>query len=80
MIGFQIVGPPALREKFAQREERSRIETRSTEPRSAHLHPCPGCQYPTTLHRCNGCTRWEAIEARAAVEHSGSVGRILGIR
>jgi hypothetical protein len=33
--------------------------------RSAHAHPCPGCQYPTTLPRCKWCQHWEAVEARA---------------
>jgi hypothetical protein len=44
--------------------------------RSGHAHPCPGCQYPTTLPRCKWCQHWEAVEARAA-QRFGTVSEDL---
>jgi hypothetical protein len=74
-MDFQIIGPPMRPDmkRYAeqQREQRERVEQRQlaralAETRSTRRvhHPCPTCQYPTTLSRCNWCREWEAIETR----------------
>jgi hypothetical protein len=60
MTSWRIIPPPNVAHAIQHRPEREHVERRSS-----RVHPCPGCQYPTTLPRCRWCEHWEAVEARA---------------